>query len=232
MNEATIVRRTLFGAGRYLSLHIQPKSSNYSWISGQWVDFVVPNLTKNGIRSDKNDTTTPVVVGGYSICSPTGKGEFELLIQQTEHQPTKHLFSGKSNIGDSVLVGAASGSCVYRPELHRDIVLLAGGVGITPLISMFRTFSVAKAASTATATTSAVLYHGIKSPNDKLFQDEFPPEHAFISSQGQRINFIEIGTKHGPDKDYFVCGPTRFIDQGIRDLKSIGCHKIHFERWW
>jgi ferredoxin-NADP reductase len=229
MNEAIIVRRTLLGAGRYLSLQIQPKSSSYSWISGQWVDFVVPNLTKNGMRSDNDDNkTAPVAVGGYSICSPTGKGEFELLIQRTEHQPTKHLFSGKSNIGDSVLIGAASGSCVYRPELHRDIVLLAGGVGITPLISMLRT---AKKASTAT-TTSSVIYHGVKSPNDKLFHDEFPPEHAFISSQGQRIKFIEIGTTHGPDKDYFVCGPPRFIDQGTRELKSIGCHKIHYERWW
>jgi ferredoxin-NADP reductase len=172
MIPATIVQKYLHNP-RYLCLHIRPSTTTYSWMAGQWLDFTSEEILKS---------STPAV-GGYSFCSPTGKGVFELCIQKTSHPVSSWLFSPSANIGDNVLIGKASGRCLTidtrllntsPPEVYeeasrtysgkmgnrkmpsKEFVCIAGGTGITPLISIIRTLK------QESNNVKTAIYHGIR----------------------------------------------------------------------
>ena len=225
MIPATIVHKALHNAN-HLRLHIQPSISTYSWIAGQWLDFATEEFL-NLPRKQKP-------VGGYSFCSPTGSGTFELCVKRSNHPVSSWLFQECTEVGDTVLIGKASGTCIYPPSSKNedppDVVCLAGGVGITPLISIVRTANIL---SREDSSINATVYHAMRHrETGLLFESEIPPDNIFVCSEGRRINFLDVGKKHGPNVDYYVCGPTRFMDMAIEQLQSLGCSRIHHESWW
>ena len=193
---------------KHISIMIQPEDTHYSWKAGQWVDFAIRHREQ-------------LHVAGYSFCSPSGSGRFELLVRHSQHPVTQWLMNG-AQIGDEVYLGTASGSCCYSPQNHSPAVCLAGGVGITPMVSITRT--------ARQNHKPVTLYHAIKNQGERLFAEEV--DHCFVSAQDQRMDFTRIGQQHGPDAHYFLCGPRAFIDTACIKLQTLGCHNLHFERWW
>lgn len=193
-----------------IRLEILPENEQFSWLAGQWIDF--------SVRVEDQEH-----VAGYSICSAAGSGPFELLVRKSRHPVSLWLHSAdRSNT--SVLIQGGSGECVYHPEKHDDIVCIAGGIGITPIISMLRTaYQVEK---------PATLYHSVKHRNELIFAHEFPEAHYVVTSEGQRLNFPHIAKKHGSSAHYFLCGPQSFIDEAAHQLPLHGAQNVHFERWW
>jgi ferredoxin-NADP reductase len=213
-------------------------------MAGQWLDFTSEEILKS---------STPAV-GGYSFCSPTGKGVFELCIQKTSHPVSSWLFSPSANIGDNVLIGKASGRCLTidtrllntsPPEVYeetsrtysgkmgnrkmpsKEFVCIAGGTGITPLISIIRTLK------QESNNVKTAIYHGIRHRvTGLLFESEIPMDHIFVSSEGKRMNFTDLGKKHGPEANYYICGPKHFMDAAIKELQEVGCTRISYENWW
>ena len=190
----------------HVSLRIAPSDLDYSWEAGQWVDFSIPGQLR---------------MAGYSICSPQGTGTFELLVRHSTHPVTKWLFTS-ARIGSPVLIGKASGTCIYKPEQHDDIVCFAGGVGITPMISMIRTARRLGKKST--------LYYAIKTPDSNPYPEEIQESELFIGEN--KLSFSHLCVKHPPETHFFLCGPRNFIDDGVQTLQQHGCKNIHFERWW
>ena len=190
----------------HISLRITPSDHNYSWEAGQWIDFAVPGKLR---------------MAGYSICSPQGKGTFELLVRRSTHSVTTWLFSS-ARVGNTVLIGKASGSCIYKPEEHHDIVCFAGGVGITPMISMMRT--------ARRLDKNATLYYAIKDQESNPYPEETQESELFIGEN--KLSFSQLCTQHSSETHFFLCGPRTFIDHGVQTLQEHGHRNIHFERWW
>lgn len=193
-----------------LQLKICPDHDQFSWLAGQWIDF---SCVIDGQEQ----------VAGYSICSAAGQGAFELLVRRSRH-PISDWLHRADRSGTSVLIQGGSGDCVYLPEQHEDIVGIAGGIGITPIISMMRTARQHKKPST--------LYHAVRHRDELIFAHEFPQAHFMVSSEGQRLDFEAIARQHGPHVHYFLCGPQAFIDEGAHRLPQHGAQHVHFERWW
>ena len=190
-----------------LHIDIIPSDSTYTWKAGQWIDFAAqigPNLH----------------VAGYSFCSPAGSGRFSLLIRRSKHPVTRWLYD-HAKMGDPVFIGPASGTCVYDPDEHEEIVCMAGGIGITPMISMLRT--------ARRLGKKATLYHGIRNKDDVMFETETDASRRYI---GERLPFKEVAQQHGPQAHYFFCGPRGFIDEGVQVLQNLQYPHLHFERWW
>jgi len=126
----------------------------------------------------------------------------------------------------------------------KNFVFIAGGIGITPFISMLRYIYDTKLEKNIT------LIWGNKTSEDIAFRDElermasempsFKIIHVMSSQQdwqGEKgfINAEKI-KKHVSDfKDtqFFVCGPPIMMKNVIRDLKQLGVTKnhIHYERF-
>ena len=193
-----------------LQLRVTPEREQFSWLAGQWIDFACV------IEGQEH-------VAGYSICSAAGSGPFELLVRRSSHRVSSWLHHADRS-GSSIRIQGGSGTCVYLPERHQEIVCLAGGIGITPIISMLRTARHHQ--------QSATLYHSVRDREELIFAHEFPNAHFVVTREGQRLDFANVARQHGGHAHYFLCGPRSFIDEATEKLSQHGAHNVHFERWW
>lgn len=130
----------------------------------------------------------------------------------------------------------------FTPELRtrRKVLLLAGGIGITPLRAMLDAMPGGPG--------DVILLYRIVSPRDAVFAEELD---ALARTRGVTVHILpgeEIGTdqtdllgipalRRGvPDlatRDCFVCGPPAFIEVIRRRLRILGVPRgrIHYERF-
>ncbi|MDQ1384547.1 MAG: hypothetical protein QOG65_1926 [Actinomycetota bacterium] len=141
--------------------------------------------------------------------------------------------------GTRVMAEGPYGTFTDRRRTHRGVLLVAGGIGITPLRAMLDGFD---------QSDDVVLLYRVATAEDTVFVDEL---RAFVQRPNIRIHVIagsEIGDdrtdllsvpalqKGVPDvreRDCFVCGPPAMITALSRRLKLLGVPpaQIHYERF-
>lgn len=154
--------------------------------------------------------------------------------------------------GDCLFIGGPSGQFFLSAESTRDIVLLAAGVGITPLASMLR-WSLEH-----TPDRNVTLLY--QAQNSELWplgramhqwQSDFVSlqAHTFLSradleeidlltqdlpGEFHAVKFDGIAAANladNPDADYFMCGPDAWMEQMREQLVECGVapERIHWE---
>lgn len=141
--------------------------------------------------------------------------------------------------GVRVLAEGPYGTFTAARRTRRRALLIAGGIGITPLRAMLETFG---------PDDDVVLLYRVATADDAVFGNELA---KFAGADNMRIHVIagnEIGDdntdllgvptlKRGvPDiatRDCFVCGPPAFLDALRRRLVKLGVprRQIHYERF-
>ena len=108
---------------------------------GQWLDTFIPGLPKAGgftITSTPQDAE-PTAEGTQSV---DGRPYLELAVQNSpKNPPAAWLWRPLDEIMGKTLIVRVGGSFVYPPlgvppQLVKRLVVVAGGVGINPLISI------------------------------------------------------------------------------------------------
>ncbi len=85
------------------------------------------------------DVDSKKVNRSYTIASsPTRNGYCELTIKREEFGASSRFMHDRVKVGDELEIGAPAGKFVFNPNEANSIVLIAGGVGITPLMSILR----------------------------------------------------------------------------------------------
>ncbi len=155
---------------------------------------------------------------------------------------------GKTKPGDTALVDGPFGRFSYalHPD-EREIVFIAGGIGITPLMSMLRDIRDTRANRTVT------LLYANTCESDIVFRDELAemerdgvaglkvvhvlnkPSDEWKGERG-RLDEEKIKRCAGPElagRAFYVCAPSELMDQTIRALRkaSVPAARIHFERF-
>ena len=204
------------------------------FMAGQWVDFFV---TLEGAEA----------VGGYSITSsPAEQTTFSLAVKRdgSDHPVTNWLHED-AQVGDRVEV-ALGGDFYYEPDEAGSIVLIAGGIGLTPLMSIVRSVH-----ELATGTQLTLVYSASTS-DELLFRDELEK----MSAANPRIRCVFTVTKPASnmwdgytgrigadllrdesvdlDALFFVCGPPSMIRAMVSMLRGMGVPRtrIRYEQWW
>ena len=141
--------------------------------------------------------------------------------------------------GVRVLAEGPYGTFTAERRTRRRVLLIAGGIGITPLRALLETFD---------PDDDVVLLYRVATADDTVFGDEL---REFARAHNIRIHLIagnEIGDdrtdllsvpalRRGvPDiagRDCFVCGPPAFLDALKRRLAILGVprRQIHYERF-
>ena len=75
----------------------------------------------------------------YTIASsPTVRDYLEITVKREEHGIVSRILHDKVQEGDALVISAPSGKFTFTGEEADSIVLIGGGVGITPLMSVVR----------------------------------------------------------------------------------------------
>ena len=205
----------------------------FRFLPGQWVDL---GVTIEGQRQ----------TSGYSITtSPVRSGEIELAIKASARHPVARWAHTQARIGDVVSVTQGQGPFVFLPEMSDNLVLVGGGVGVTPLLSIFRHVR------DAGLPTQTHLLYSVSDSREILFRDELaaaaqpPPNlrvHVTVTQPDPlwrglsgRIDALKLHALEVPDDTlYYLCGPKGMVEDMSTLLHDLGVpmSRVIFEKWW
>ena len=192
---------------------------NFTFKPGQWIDLRVPIEGKN--------------IGGYTIISsPDQDGYIELAVRSSLNHPVTKYLHQNLKVGDTLWSSKAQGRFLLADEiLNSPIVFIAGGIGITPILSMIRTLASKK--------SSFKLFYSVSYREDIVLQEELSPfANIIMTKEGDPRISVQTLKENGVDFNlqphFFICGPKGMIDSLNIELKNSGVpdKNIHFEKWW
>ncbi len=141
--------------------------------------------------------------------------------------------------GARVFAEGPYGTFTNERRTRRRVLLIAGGIGITPLRAMLDDLG---------PDDDVVLLYRVAKPEDAVFEKEL---RDFAAAPNRRIHLIP-GTQIGDDqtdllgipflqrsvpdlatRDCFLCGPPAFFDAVSRRLRVLGVprRQVHYERF-
>jgi glycine betaine catabolism B len=213
------------------TLHIEPQG-DFTFKAGQWIDFYA-------------DVAGERKVAGYSMTSsPTARSYFDLAIKKVgENLVTRHIHADAKE-GEIVHVDGGNGDIYYEAGMGKNVTLIAGGIGISPHMSIFRYIAEAD-------TASATLIYSATSSEELIFRDEIeattkhnPRMRAFFTvtdeTQGWSGHTGKIDAPLirdagvDPEALYYICGPPAMIHELVDTLRTLGVRRkqMRYELWW
>ncbi|RXT56007.1 oxidoreductase [Bosea sp. Tri-44] len=181
----------------------------------------------------------------YSVSSPSAEaGRYRITVKR-EAAPSAGLPDGIGScflhdaveVGDILLVDGPRGEFVLRDESSRPVVLLSGGVGLTPLVSMLHALA-------ADAGRRVFFIHACDNGEVHALRDEvdaIAADHAHVSvhycyrfptdadRRAGRFHSEGLVTREAlqsllplDDYDVYLCGPPPFMDAVHGLIRSLG----------
>nr|MDQ3038112.1 ferredoxin reductase [Myxococcota bacterium] len=177
----------------------------------------------------------------YSISSAPGDALVSITVKRVPGGRVSGFLHDRVRPGDVLGLGPASGEFVLPERAPARLLLLGGGSGITPMMSMLR----ALIADRETR-TDVVLVHHARSRDDVIFRDEIDALAA--AQSGLRRVWCLDDDPHGaggfdearlaalvPDRaerETFLCGPPAMMARVEEMWRDDGhAHRLHTERF-
>jgi len=195
-------------------------------MAGQHVDIRL--TADNGYQAQRS----------YSIASPAGRGpHVELTVERVSSGEVSEFLTEELRAGDTIeLRGPIGGYFTWNPSISSPLMLIAGGSGVVPLMSMLRT------RNQADNKVPAKLLYSSRSADDIIYRDEldrmaanrdgFDLVHTLTrgaptgwKGQTRRVDrdmLAQCGFQAAEEPQIFVCGPTSFVETVADQLVSLG----------
>jgi ferredoxin-NADP reductase len=161
-----------------------PDTRTYRMARPEGFDFKAGQFLTLRVRADSRDH-----VRCYSISSsPDARGHLEITVKR--HGLVSGTLHATVRPGSLLSVRAPAGAFTYPDGDERPLVLIAGGVGITPLMSMLRH------ALDSEPTRPVVLLYSVRTAADIVFGDEI----AWLNRRHAQFRAV-IAVTAGPAAD-------------------------------
>lgn len=172
------------------------------------------------------------MVRQYSLCnSPMETHRYVLgVLRNTSSRGGSIAFHDQVREGDSLTVGQPRNHFPLMASARKSL-LLAGGIGITPILAM--------AVSLATNGDDFELHYCGRTATRMAFRDqldsaEFAANVRYYVDDGlpeQRMNLSKVLSLPSPDTHIYVCGPQGFIEVVKSSAQAQGwpSENVHYE---
>ena len=202
-----------------------PHNANIGFYPGQF--FMVSLIDDPDIKTSR----------AYSIASsPLNKNYLEIAFDKVGPFTTK-LFTMKE--GDSLKVKGPYGKFYFNEEMKNNLVLIAGGTGITPLMGIIRYCNDKKLRNIIK------FLYSVKTPHEIIYRDELKK----IKNENNNFDYVVTVTRPNAEHEwegkigridtellikniedvensiYFLCGPKEFVHSIVEMLESLGTKK-------
>jgi ferredoxin-NADP reductase len=163
----------------------------------------------------------------YSIGSAPSSGQFELTVERIDDGEVSPYLADEVRPGDEFEVrGPVGGYFVWDPDRGGPLLLVGGGSGIVPLMSMLRV---------RPQDVPARLVYSVRTLDDVIYRDELETFGDTVvltltreERPGVRTGRVdggllsEVGFAAGERPRVYVCGPTGFVEAVAEALVSLG----------
>jgi nitric oxide dioxygenase len=183
----------------------------------------------------------------YSLSDSPGKDYFRISVKREAGTPNpdgvvSNYLHDTVTEGEILLVSAPAGDFVLDTQKDTPIVLLSGGVGLTPMLSMLKTVVEVQPERNVTFIHAAANgdVHALRAEVESLNVNTFffydsPTEEDRINNRFNVEGYVtqEWLERNLPtlEADFYFCGPLPFMKTINRSLKDLGVEeeRIHFE---
>ncbi|WP_019831866.1 ferredoxin reductase [Sphingomonas sp. PR090111-T3T-6A] len=174
----------------------------------------------------------------FSLASPAGNSPtVEITVQYVRDGEVSPFLLEELRVGDQIeLRGPIGGYFVWSPASRRPLMLIAGGSGVVPLMSILRTRRIAG------NDAEARLLYSSRSVDQILYARELdqmsaapggpaivhtltrttPPGWTGEHGRVERDMLARHAIDAREEPDIFVCGPTPFVESVADHLLSLG----------
>lgn len=189
----------------------------------------------------------------YSLSDVPNRKYFQISVKKeiasNDHPAGRvsNVLHGSLPVGSELDVSMPFGDFVLDVNSTTPVVLMSGGVGLTPMVSMLKTIvdqgKSRKVAFVHAARNGRV--HAMKSTLSKIVSDNPQVSRAIFYEEVTendkkgvdydfegRVDLTRITDMVGlPDVDYYICGPSPFMAAQSEALRAMGVDKerIHME---
>lgn len=174
----------------------------------------------------------------YSLCSaPHEDGPLRVAVKRTLDGYASNWLCDNAAPGMEVDVLAPAG--IFTPKsVEADLLLFAGGSGITPVLSILKTALETGTGNVAliyaNRDSASVIFASHLAELGRRFPDRLVVLHWLESLQG-RPSVAQLGVLAEPyrSREVFVCGPGPFMDAVAEAMTGLGLtrRQIHIERF-
>ncbi|XP_042866769.1 oxidoreductase NAD-binding domain-containing protein 1-like [Penaeus japonicus] len=223
---------------------------NFNFKAGQWIDMFIPGIE---------------TVGGFSMYSSPAqlaeKRTLELGIKFSKWPPAFWIHN-QCKVGSSVAI-RVGGDFYFAPEIgdpSHDLLLIAGGVGLNPLASIFshacHLYKLHQENSEEYCPGKIKLLYSAKTYEDLLYKKvldaicsdipnvevqyfttrSMPPESSNVKYGRITQEDLKTAVK-SLDMSLlktFICGPPPMIEKMNENLLAVGLsqNQLIYEKWW
>ena len=175
------------------------------------------------------------VTRSYSICSSTARsGYVEITPKRISQGCVSVFLNDRASVGMTVEANGPFGQFYFDGSKHRNVVLLAAGSGITPMIAILRYMD------DLCLETTVILLYCVRTRNDIIFHNELEelkirlknfqyhlllsqPDAEWSGPRGHvSREFVKDKVEQHEVQDFFLCGPPAFMDASRCILTGIG----------
>lgn len=202
---------------------------------GQYLSFLLPIAGQTPVRRN------------YSISSAPDGCTYRISVKREEQGAASRWLHDRVRVGDILAVAPPAGDFFLPERPQRPVVLLSGGVGLTPMVSMVETIAAHHPAlethfvhGTTSGATHAMdqhvrtlaRHHG-KIAVATFYSDPEEGERAGVSHDFDGFISIDWLKENTPfeSADFYLCGPKpflRFIAGGLAQA-GVSADRIHYE---
>ncbi|MGJ7920916.1 NO-inducible flavohemoprotein [Neobacillus sp. LXY-4] len=224
------------------SFYLKPedKKEISSFLPGQYISIKV--------EMDEEEFTH---IRQYSLSDAPGKDYYRISVKREASTSNpdgivSNYLHDKVKEGDIVKISAPAGDFVLDTDRNSPVVLISGGVGLTPMISMLKTVVEVQPDRKVTFIHAAQNgnLHALREEVEALSALENVTSFVFYNSptdddrSNHRFDVEGYVTQDWLEKsvpvkntDFYFCGPVPFMKEINRSLKELGVshERIHFE---
>jgi nitric oxide dioxygenase len=183
----------------------------------------------------------------YSISSAPSDEAYRISVKREPNGIASNWLHDHAQEGQVLKVAPPAGEFFLNEESPRPVVLLSGGVGLTPMMSMLETIAsehpnvqVQYVHGTLNGSTHAMKEHvrSLAQAHRNIVATTFYVEPRAEDRQGQdydhagliSVDWLQANTPLG-DADFYLCGPRPFLRAFVSGLALAGVRsdRIHYE---
>lgn len=229
--EAVVVTKIVEECDNVKSFYLENRSKKPFpvHIAGQYISVLVdvPSLSYKQPRQ-------------YSLSMLPNTEYYRISVKQEDSGTVSGLLHNNWKIGDVLHISAPAGNFIYEKKENTPVVFFAGGIGVTPLLSMLNQAQFDNRPIHFVQCVQNSKHHAFKEEITKIannhsnitfttaystpLQDDACDVTGFITKEW-------IQTNIDSNSDVYVCGPTVFMSHIVDSCHELGFNKsqVKFE---